>query len=139
MADRERALALVDVAERHATALEDVVPRVFSEYASDTRTRLATERALQVAIEALLDLGGLVVAERKLGLPTDESSVIDRLRASGQLADAEAELLRELRRFRNVLVHRYGSLDDRLVFQHALKAPADIRRLAGALGRAMGP
>ncbi len=130
MVDRGRALALLDVAERHAAILDGVVPRVYAKYESDALVQLATERALHVAIESLMDLAALHVSARRLGLPSDERGVVDRLQHAGVLDGDHAKLLGELRRFRNVLVHQYGNLDPRRVHAHALRAPEAIRSLA---------
>jgi uncharacterized protein YutE (UPF0331/DUF86 family) len=131
-------LALIDIAERHAAMLDEMVPRDYMSYAADGRTRLATERALQVSVEAILDLAALYVAGLRLGLPPDEDGVVARLEKAEVLDESQARLLGDLRRFRNVLVHRYGTLDDRRVHTHALNTPNAIRQLTGAFRAALG-
>jgi uncharacterized protein YutE (UPF0331/DUF86 family) len=135
--DRARILALIDVVEQHVRHVETLTPRVFDAYAGDTRTRLAVERALQVAIEAIVDAAALVAAGKRIGLPADEETVAGGLQRAGCLDEGEAKLLGELRRFRNVLVHQYGVLDDRRVHLHALDAPDALRRLTVALRRCL--
>lgn len=75
MVDRARILALIDITERHVRHVEEMAPRVFGEYAEGPRTRLAVERALQVAIEALVDAAAVLAAGKRVGLPSDEETV----------------------------------------------------------------
>lgn len=137
MVDRPRVLALIDVMEQHIAHVEAMTPRVFETYVNDPKTRLAVERALQVAIEAALDAAALLAAGKRIGLPADEENVAEGLVRAGCFAPEEGELLSGLRRFRNVLVHQYGKLDPTRVHRHALDAPAALRRLAGALRRCL--
>jgi len=52
----------------------------------------------------------MLVKELRLGVPGEED-LFDKL--SGRVLSAEmADRLREMKRFRNVLVHRYGTIDD---------------------------
>lgn len=137
MVDRARALSLIDTCERHVALLEEMTPRALAAYAGDARTRLAVERALQVSIEAVLDASAVVAAGKRLGVPADEADVAARLQEAGCLTEQEAVALRELRRFRTVLVHQYGKLDDARVHRHAQGAPAALRGIVGALRRCM--
>lgn len=137
MVDRPRVLALIDVVEQHVAHIETMTPRVYDAYASDPRTRLAVERAVQVAVEAVIDAAALVAAGKRVGLPSDEENLAEGLLRAGCLDADEAVILRDLRRFRNVLVHQYGKLDHARVHRHALDAPASLRRLTAALRRCM--
>ena len=137
MVDRPRVLALIDVVEEHIGHLEGMTPRVHDKFAVDARTRLAVERAMQVAIEALLDASALVAAGKRVGLPADEENVADGLLRVGCFSEDDARVLGDLRRFRNVLVHQYGKLDPLRVHRHALDAPEALRRLTGALRRCL--
>lgn len=137
MVDRDRILVLLDIVHQYTTLLEEVLPLDVEEYLADSRARLATERALQVAIEALVDTAALFVSGLRLGLPPDEENLIARLARTNVLPPDEAALLADMRRFRNVLVHRYGLLDDRLVHAHAAEATRDLLRVAEAFRHAL--
>ncbi len=137
MVDRERVLVHLDTAERRAGQIGSWTASEAGTFLEDELTSNAVERALQVAIEALWDAGYLFMSGLRLGIPKDETSMPARLVEGGVLTDAEAELLDDLRGFRNVLVHRYGVLDREKVHAHALDAPEDIARLADAMRRAL--
>ncbi len=133
MIDADRLRALLAVGEEHVAALADVLPEDVDEYIRDRNTRLMTERALQVAIESVMGAANVLARGLKLGLAGDEDGVIERLVGPGRLSPEDAVILRDLRRFRNVLVHRYAALDHAVVHEHALAAQVDIPRLMRVL------
>ncbi len=57
----------------------------------------------------------VLVKELRLGLPTSEESYFDKL--SGKVLTPQmVEKLKEMRRFCNVIVHRYDQVDDIRVY-----------------------
>lgn len=131
MLDHDRILEKIDLAERWAQRVEEYRPSTRDAYREEDIARAATERALQVSIEALVDGAALFVSGLKLGLPDSESSMVDEL-AGEVLSEKDASLLDDLRGFRNVLVHQYGDLDDERVFELAGRFPEDARTLTAA-------
>lgn len=136
MLDRDRILEKIDLAERWAQRVEAYRAPTLDDYLEEDIARAATERALQVSIEALVDAGLLFVSGLKLGLPDSESSIIDELEDE-VLDEEEASLLDDVRGFRNVLVRQYGDLDDERVFELAGRFPTDARRLTDAYRRGL--
>lgn len=102
-------------------------------YTSEWRTRLAAERALQLAIQACIDISAHLIAELGLNPPEDYRGVFESLRAVG-LDDALAERLAAAAGMRNVLVHDYLAVDDEIVW-NALLGLDDLRDFAAAAQR----
>jgi uncharacterized protein YutE (UPF0331/DUF86 family) len=136
MVDRERILEKIDLAERWAERVETYRPATLESYLEEDIPRAATERALQVTIEALVDAASRFVSGLRLGLPDSEATMIDTLEDE-VLSAEEAALLDDLRGFRNVLVHQYGDLDDERVFELAVELPGDARSLTEAYRAAL--
>jgi uncharacterized protein YutE (UPF0331/DUF86 family) len=78
---------------------------------SDPYTRAALERFFQLAAEASLDVGEMLVAREGLDKPETYRHVIRTLADAGGLPPAFAERFEDAAGFRNVLVH--GSTDVR--------------------------
>ncbi len=137
MLDRERVLAKLDALHGYERELRLVLPSNLEEYIASVEKRRATERLLQVSIECVVDICGQFVAGLRLGLPTEEESLFDRL---GQAQVFSAELIRRLRamrRFRNILVHEYGEVDDKIVFGLAGRMRQDVMAFASEVTRAL--
>jgi uncharacterized protein YutE (UPF0331/DUF86 family) len=97
-------------------------------YDESLRLRLATQRGLQLAIQACIDIGSHLVAELDLPLPADYRGVFTALVAKG--LDAElSDRLGSAAGLRNVLVHDYLDIDEDVVWG-SLDHLDDLRRFA---------
>lgn len=78
----------------------------------------------QTAIEACIDAAQHVVAARGLGSPASNAEAFRLLARAELLPDDLAATLAGAVGFRNVLVHGYAEVDDRLVLENLSKLPA---------------
>lgn len=117
MIDRERVLAKLDELDQYLRELRQVAPARFEDYEASIEKRRACERLLQIAVEAVLDVCALLVRGLRLGVPAEEDDLFSKLQQAGVLSESMVQTLRRMRRFRNLLVHEYGRIDDRLVFE----------------------
>jgi uncharacterized protein YutE (UPF0331/DUF86 family) len=99
-----------------------------SAYLADFRTRLAAQHGLQLAIQTCIDIGAHLIAEQNLQMPSDYRGVFEALGPLG-LDSALAARLGRAAGMRNILVHDYLDLDDRLVWS-ALENLDDLRDFA---------
>lgn len=129
--DKERVLAKLAEMEGYVTELDGIRPVVFNEYKGEKRR--ACERLLQMVIEAILDVCNVLVAELKLGLPSSEEDVLERLKSKNVISDGMYKKLRDMRAFRNVLVHRYGDIEDKKVFSHLKNNLKDFTKFKGEI------
>jgi uncharacterized protein YutE (UPF0331/DUF86 family) len=95
---------------------------------ADPRLRLATERALQLSIQACIDVAGHLVAELELTVPPDYRGLFPVLKTAGLDSDLAARL-GEAAGLRNILVHDYLDLDDGTIWG-ALAHLDDLREFA---------
>jgi uncharacterized protein YutE (UPF0331/DUF86 family) len=113
--DKERILVYIDRLDRYLNELEDIMPENYETYQKIEKKR-ACERLLQVSIESVLDICAQVVIELRLGLPSEEDDIFEKLEQAKIISSATRETLKRMKGFRNILVHEYGHIDDRLVF-----------------------
>lgn len=114
--DRERILAKVDQLDGYITELKEIAPKSFAEY-QKVEKRRACERLLQVSIEVIIDICNLLVSGLRLGLPAEEDDLFRKLVEAGIITKEMGETLREIKGFRNILVHQYAQVDDRIVYE----------------------
>ena len=105
-------------------------------WSGDPVLRRAVERALQTAIEACLDLGRHLVVAAQWGMPATGRDVANALEAHAVLTAAQAQHLREMVGFRNILVHEYEAVDADVVWTVLTRRLEDLRQIGEALGRA---
>ena len=74
-------------------------------------------KRIEYAIENVFDICSILNADLKLGIPEDESNIVGNIVDEGVLSEGWTSKLREMKAFRNILVHRYGSIDDKISFR----------------------
>lgn len=116
MVDRDRILAKLDELEGSLNELRQIAPATFEAYQAIEKRR-ACERLLQISIESLVDICNLFVSGLRLGLPSEENDLFEKLERAGVISTKMRETLQRLKAFRNLLVHEYGRINDRLVFE----------------------
>jgi uncharacterized protein YutE (UPF0331/DUF86 family) len=109
-------LAKVDQLDGYITELKEIAPKSFAEY-QKVEKRRACERLLQVSIEVIIDICNLLVSGLRLGLPAEEDDLFRKLVEAGIITKEMGETLREIKGFRNILVHQYAQVDDRIVYE----------------------
>lgn len=113
--DKERILVKIDRLDRYLNELHDIMPENYEAYQKIEKKR-ACERLLQVSIESVLDICAQIVIELRLGLPSEEDDIFEKLEQAKIISSSTRETLKRMRGFRNILVHEYGHIDDRLVY-----------------------
>jgi uncharacterized protein YutE (UPF0331/DUF86 family) len=125
MLDRERILGKIDQLEGYLRDLRTIVPQDFAAY-QKVEKRRACERLLQLSIEAVIDVCHLLVTGLRLGIPAEEDDLFEKLEAAGVISPQTRETLREMKGFRNILVHEYARIDDRMVYEVARSRLGDF-------------
>ncbi len=120
--DEERILIKISQIEQYLDELQQILPEEVETYLNSIKDRRAVERVLQITIENVIDICAILVKEFHLGPPNNEENILDLLH--GKISNIKK--LKEMKGFRNFLVHRYDTLDDRRVFDHATNGVSDI-------------
>ncbi|MFA9430748.1 HepT-like ribonuclease domain-containing protein [Egicoccus sp. AB-alg2] len=116
--------------------------RVLEEYAQQDADDLLTddvrlghlEYTFQTAIEAGIDAAQHVAAADGLGVPASNADVFRLLAGAGVIDDVLATSMARAVGFRNVLVHDYADVDDRLVVENLARLP-DLHQYVRSMTR----
>ena len=137
MLDRERILTKLDEMDGYLGELQQVAPESYARYMDSVEKRRACERLLQISIECVIDVCGLLVSGLRLGLPAEEDDLIEKLEQAGLISSEMAKMLRTMKGFRNILVHEYGRIDNALVFAMATRRLQDFDAFKTEILRAL--
>jgi uncharacterized protein YutE (UPF0331/DUF86 family) len=137
MLDRERILTKLDEMDGYLGELQQVAPESYACYMDSVEKRRACERLLQISIECVIDVCGLLVSGLRLGLPAEEDDLIEKLEQAGLISSEMAKVLRTMKGFRNILVHEYGRIDNVLVFAMATRRLQDFDAFKTEILRAL--
>jgi uncharacterized protein YutE (UPF0331/DUF86 family) len=83
---------------------------------------------LQVSIECCLDAVNHIIASERFRAPKDYADSFSILEENGILESFLVIKLRQMAKFRNRLVHLYGEIDDKFVYEFIQKDIEDIRK-----------
>jgi uncharacterized protein YutE (UPF0331/DUF86 family)/predicted nucleotidyltransferase len=96
------------------------------------------ERLVQLVIQALLDLGLMIIVALGWRRPRAYSEIGYILREYGVVSDDGANLLKSMAGLRNVLVHAYAVIDRDKVAEFAERLKVDAPRIASTVLRGVG-
>ena len=125
MLDKERILGKIDDMNSYLNELRQIVPESFSDYQRIEKKR-SCERLLHLCIECVIDVCKLFVSGLKLGLPSEENDLFDKMQKRKLISADLVSLLKEMRAFRNILIHEYAQVDNELVYEKAKRRLDDF-------------
>lgn len=96
-------------------------------FSSDPDIYYRFERALHLAVEAVLDLGNHLIADQNLETPDSNRDIFRILFENHIINDELKESLIKMAGFRNILVHDYLDLDREIEFKIIKDNIKDIR------------
>lgn len=102
--------------EKYLEELYSIVPSSFNIYESDLKAKAACERYAEKVIEAAVDLGFLVIKDKKLNMPENDIQIFEILLSAGIISEDLSENLQKAKGMRNVIAHEYGTVNDEIVF-----------------------
>jgi uncharacterized protein YutE (UPF0331/DUF86 family) len=88
----------------------------WGKYQSDLRAKSFVERYLHLAIEEVMDIANHLVSFYKWREPTGYRDLFLILKEHGIISEKYLPTFQSMASFRNMLVHRYETIDDELVF-----------------------
>ena len=88
------------------------------------------EHNFQIAIQAALDVGSMILADQAVVLPSGYKDIFPKLAEIGVLPPEFAEKLVGMAKFRNVLVHLYLEVDLQRVYRYLQENLDDFEMFA---------
>ena len=102
--------------EKYLTNLEDYLPSDFETYMSDGKSRMACERCFEKIVEAVIDLVFVMIKENKFKSPDSDRDALNILSENDIISPELSGKLGDAKSMRNIIIHEYGNIDDRKIF-----------------------
>ena len=97
--------------------VEDSLPDNFEDFLSSRIIRDGIYKNIEFSIESVIDICNIINSDLDLGTPETEDSIIDNLDKNRVFNKRVVDLIREMKSFRNILVHKYGEINDKQAFE----------------------
>lgn len=105
-------------------------------YRNSWKDKDSAERNIQKIVEAIIDLGKILIAEKRLKEPSSNREVFQILEEKGIFPSEFIPLVDKMIGMRNIIVHSYNRIDDSIVYGVLKKNLSDIRKLNSILKNA---
>lgn len=97
--------------------VSDNIPSNFEEFKNLGLVKDGICQRVEFAIEEILDICSVINADLGLGTPETEDNILDNLEIKKILSKKTIDIIKDMKRFRNLLVHRYGEINDEIAFE----------------------
>ena len=98
------------------TLIKKHLPDTFEEFSNLGLVKDGIYKRLEFCIESVLDICAVINTDLKLGVPESDENILDNLIRNNIISDELGGSLKSMKGFRNILVHRYGRINDEMVF-----------------------
>ena len=130
MIDRERIEERLRKLKECVALLNHYKKFPFKQFQDDPTLRGATERYLQLAIECVIDVSEILIANLRIRKPESGKDAIDILGEVKIIPDKFAFYFGPVAGFRNALVHDYLVIDYKKVYEHLQNDLTDFDKFA---------
>jgi uncharacterized protein YutE (UPF0331/DUF86 family) len=125
----EQVQTRLDVLRANLEKLARIPQESFEVFTGDFRNLEAALHLLQTSIQALIDLGSILLARNALPTPRTSHEVFEHLERGGLLPPGSAQRLIPIVAFRNRVVHLYDRIDERRVYEILTRHRRDLTDL----------
>lgn len=105
------------------------------DFKKDKVLRGALERYLQLASEAAIDIGEIIISELKLPAPITNKEIFEILGKQKILPLKLANNFSNIAKFRNILVHDYLDIDLKKMYDYLQKDLSDFEKFIMAIAK----
>ena len=97
--------------------VEENFPETYEKFIEMSRLeRDGIYKNIEFSIQNILDICAIIMKEEDLKVPESDQSMLNELGKAGVLDEDIIEKIQVMKGFRNLLVHRYGPLDDEIAY-----------------------
>ena len=139
MVDAEIVLARLAALRTNLNRLQKCIEPGRETFVAEEDLYLKAERCLQLALQAMLDIGTHVIASEGLERPAAYEDVLPGLGRAGILSAALVERLHGAAGMRNILVHDYLRLDYGRLFNTIRDGIPDLEQFAKEIAGLLEP
>jgi uncharacterized protein YutE (UPF0331/DUF86 family) len=125
---------LVDI-EESVNLVSENLPQSFEEFSQLGQVMDGIYKRMEYAIENIIDITSIINSDLRLSVPESEESFVESLVKNEILTQNMAEKTRRMKGFRNIIVHRYGRIDDLLAYKILTEHLDDIYEFMESIER----
>jgi len=130
---KEIILSKISEIEESIPLILENMPEDFEEFENLGLLKDGIYKRIQYIIENILDICAIINSDMKFSSPGEEDDIINNLVKNKILPNSIGNKIKELKGFRNIIVHRYGKIDDKLSFELINENLGDFDKIIGSI------
>lgn len=131
----KKIVAKLDELNLYVDELETLLPQDVEEYLENLKVRRACEKTIELAIEVVISILSSIVNDKRLGVPFSEENIIEIAQKNHIISVSLAKKIKEMKGFRNILVHKYGEVDDGQAYHYLSEELGDFESFEREINR----
>ena len=116
--------------EENLNLITDNLPHSLREFKGLGLTKDGIYKRLEHSIENLIDAFSIIYSELNLGIPSDDEDILNRLEEHKIFPKKIMKLVKGMKGLRNILIHKYGTIDDDMVFELLTEKLGDFDKIS---------
>jgi uncharacterized protein YutE (UPF0331/DUF86 family) len=117
MVDRDKIEGLIRHLQEYNAILKETTNQPEKDYLNDPKMIGSTRYYLQISIETCINIANHMIATQRLRAPKDYKDSFQVLYETKILSDEITRKMKEVAGLRNLLVHIYWDVDDRMIYE----------------------
>ena len=97
--------------------IEETLPDSYEQFSKSRMLKDSIYKEIEFSIELVLDICSIINMDLRLGVPDVEDNILDNLEKNKILSQKSINLIREMKKSRWILVHKYGEIDDSIAYE----------------------
>jgi len=102
--------------EESLKLVEDNMPESFEKFSNLGLVKDGMYKRLEFCIESVFNICAIVNTDLELGIPESDENIVENLMKNKVISKDLGENLKSMKGFRNILVHRYGKINDEMAY-----------------------
>lgn len=103
--------------EESVDSVKDEIPDELDRFKKLGLIKDGIYKRIEFAVENVFDICAVINSDLDLGIPEGDESIVDNLVNEGILSNEWKGKLSSMKGFRNIAVHKYGAINDKIAFE----------------------
>jgi len=114
---KELILYRISKIKDNVSIVKENLPEEFKDFKKARLLKDAIYKEIEFSIELVFDICAIINSDLRLGTPETEENIITNIEIKKVFSEKIINIIKNMKRFRNLLVHKYGDIDDEKAFE----------------------
>ena len=114
------------VIEENIELVKEYLPKNIQEFKALGLVKDGIYKRIEASIQEVINICSIINSDLKLGIPSNRDDIIFALMDTNIISKKMSEKIKQLKGFRNFLVHRYGNFNDEVAFEDIKNGLSDF-------------